>query len=252
MSFSIAVSGKGGTGKTTIAGLILKELLGEGRKPVLVIDADHDGNLAQVLGIEEGKTVGEVVEELQEKVSQFPPGFSKDQWLEARLQEVMVEEKGFDFLSMGRGEGPGCYCYVNSVLRRIMDTVTRDYPYILMDNAAGMEHLSRRTTRDVDVLLVVSDHSMKGVKSAARIAELAKELDLKIGRIGLLINRAPGEVDRRLMKEAEGAGLEILGVIPEDEEIAQYDLEGRSLLELPGGNAALKQVRGFLEKVLIN
>jgi len=248
MPFSIAISGKGGTGKTTLVALILKELLREGKTPVLVIDADHDGNLAGVLGIKGGRTVGEVVEEMQRKVSDFPPGFSKDQWLEAKVAEVMVEERGYDFLSMGRGEGPGCYCYVNSVLRKIMDSVTRDYPYILMDNAAGMEHLSRRTTRNVDVLLVVSDHSMKGLESSKRIAELARELDLEIGRMGLIINRAPGEADQRLLKEVEASGLELYGVIPEDEEIRRYDLERRSLLELPDGNRAAEAVREVLER----
>lgn len=250
MPFSMAISGKGGTGKTTITGLILKGLLAQGKRPVLVIDADHDGNLAQVLGIDERKTVGEVVEELQEKASDLPPDLSKEQWLSSKLQEVMVEERGFDFLSMGRGEGPGCYCFVNSVLRKIMDSLTGDYPYVLMDNAAGMEHLSRRTTRDADLLLLVSDHSMKGLKSALRIAELARELDLKIGRIGLVINRVPAEVDERLLRVADEGGLEVLGVVPEDEEIVRYDMEGRSLLDLPEGNRALKAAEEVLGRVL--
>lgn len=250
MGFTLAVSGKGGTGKTTLVGLILKGLLGEGRKPVLVIDADHDGNLAQVLGIREPRTVGEVVEELQKKISQLPPGFSKDQWLQAKLSEVMVEEKGYDFLSMGRGEGPGCYCYVNSVLRTIMDKLEEEYPYVLMDNAAGMEHLSRRTTRDADVLLVVSDHSRKGVNSALRIADLAKELELEIKRVGVVINRAPGgQADPRLLKEVEERGLEVMGVIPEDEGITRFDMEGRSVLELPEEDPAVQAVKDILRGI---
>lgn len=251
MGFTVAVSGKGGTGKTTLVGLLLKEFLREGRKPVLVIDADHDGNLAEVLGIKGGRTVGEVVEELQRKVSEFPPGFSKDKWLQAKLSEVMVEERGYDFLSMGRGEGPGCYCYVNSVLRHIMDGLEKEYPYVLMDNAAGMEHLSRRTTRNADVLFIVSDHSRKGVSSAIRIAELAKELELDIGKVGLIVNRVSGgDVDPRLVEEAEKGGLEIVGVVPEDEEVERFDMEGRSLLELPEDSPAVRAVRGILRKVL--
>lgn len=250
MGFTLAVSGKGGTGKTTLVGLILRELLREGRKPVLVIDADHDGNLAQVLGIQVPRTVGEVVEELQKKISQLPPGFSKDQWLEAKLSEVMVEEKGYDFLSMGRGEGPGCYCYVNSVLRTIMDNLEKEYPYVLMDNAAGMEHLSRRTTRDADVLLIVSDHSRKGIQSALRIADLAKELELDIKRMGVVINRAPGgQADPRLLKDVEERGLEVTGVIPEDEGITRFDMEGRSVLELPEEDPAVQAVKGILRGI---
>lgn len=250
MGFTLAVSGKGGTGKTTLVGLILRELLREGRKPVLVIDADHDGNLAQVLGIKEPRTVGEVVEELQKKATQLPPGLSKDQWLKGKLSEVIVEEKGYDFLSMGRGEGPGCYCYVNSVLRTIMDSLEREYPYVLMDNAAGMEHLSRRTTRDADLLLIVSDHSRKGIQSALRIADLAKELELDIKRMGIVINRAPGgKADPRLLEEVEAKGMEVLGVIPEDERISLFDMEGRSVLDLPEEDPAVEAVRDILKAV---
>ena len=250
MAFSVAVSGKGGTGKTTIVGLLLKGLLKEGRKPVLVIDADHDGNLAQVLGIKELKTVGEVVEELQRQVSQFPPDLSKDRWLQSKLNEILVEGKGYDFLSMGRGEGPGCYCYVNSVLRNIMDHLEKEYPYLLMDNSAGMEHLSRRTTRDADVLLIVSDHSRKGIISALRIAELARELELKLGRLALVINRVQGEPDPRLLKEMEGMGVELIGVIPEDPKVQEFDMEGRSVLDLPEGSSAFQAVHEMLKKIL--
>lgn len=217
----------------------------------MVIDADHDGNLAQVLGIKEERTVGEVIDELQKGVSSLPPGFSKEEWLRSKLSEIMVEEKGYDFLSMGRGEGPGCYCYVNSALRAIMDSLEKGYPYVLMDNAAGMEHLSRRTTRDADVLLIVSDHSRKGIQSATRIATLAKELELKIGRIGLVINRVPGgQVDPRIEDEVRGKGLELFGVIPEDQEVVRFDMEGKSVLELPERSLAVKAIRGILGKVL--
>ncbi|UCC66910.1 MAG: AAA family ATPase [Deltaproteobacteria bacterium] len=246
----MAVSGKGGTGKTTFSSLIVRSLIHSGKKPILAIDADADGNLAEALGLNGIKTVGEVLEEMEQKISQFPPGFSKDDWLEAKLAEVMVEERGFDFLSMGRGEGPGCYCYVNSVLRRIMDNLENSYTYLVMDNAAGMEHLSRRTTREADILFLISDHSLKGVQSGARIAGLAKELELDVKTMGFVINRVPGEIDPLIVQKVEATGLAILGSIPEDDQIGRFDIEGRSLLELPEDNKVVRAVTQIVEKIL--
>lgn len=250
MSFSIAISGKGGTGKTTLSAVIVRYLVRLGKGPALAVDADADGNLAEALGLNGVKTVGAVLEEMEKKVSQFPPGFSKDDWLEAKLTEVMIEEKGFDFLSMGRGEGPGCYCYVNSILRRIMDVLEQNYPYLVMDNAAGMEHLSRRTTREADILFLVSDHSIKGVQSGARIAELARELELDVRKMGFVINRVPGEVNPVIRQKVEETGLGIIGSIPEDGLIKRFDLEERSLLELPEDNKVVKAVKEMVEKSL--
>jgi len=250
--FHIAVSGKGGTGKTTLGALILRYLIRSGKGPTLVIDADADGNLADALGLNGVQTVGAILDEMEQKASQLPPGVSKDGWLEGKLAEVMVEEKGFDFLSMGRGEGPGCYCYVNTVLRRIMDNLENNYPYSLMDNAAGMEHLSRRTTRAADILFLVSDHSLKGVQSGARIAELAQELKLEIKRVGFVINRVPGEMDPLIRQKVEEKGLEILGTIPEDPQIGRFDLEGKSLLDFPEDNNVTIAVREMVGKILVN
>jgi CO dehydrogenase maturation factor len=163
---------------------------------------------------------------------------------------LLVEEKGFDFLSMGRGEGPGCYCYVNSVLRRIMDNLENNYPYSVMDNAAGMEHLSRRTTRAADLLFLVSDHSLRGVESGARIAELAKELKLDVKEMGFVINRVPGTMDPVIRQKVKEKGLKIFGSVPEDDQIKRFDLEGRSLLELPDDNQVTRAVREMVEKIL--
>lgn len=250
MPFSIAVSGKGGTGKTTFSALAVRYLTRSGKGPTLAIDADADGNLAESLGLNGVKTVGAVLEEMERKISEFPPGFSKDDWLEAKLTEVMVEEKGFDFLSMGRGEGAGCYCYVNSVLRRIMDVLENNYSCLVMDNAAGMEHLSRRTTREADILFLISDHSAKGVQSGARIAELAKELELDVKKMGFVINRVPGEIDPLICQKVEETGLVILGSIPEDDQMSTFDLQGRSLLELPEDNKVVQSVAEIVEKIL--
>jgi CO dehydrogenase maturation factor len=250
VSFHVAICGKGGTGKTTLSAVILRLLIHAGKGPVFVIDADADGNLADVLGLKGAETVGAVLDEMEKKASQLPPGMSKDDWLEARLAEVLVEEKGFDFLSMGRGEGPGCYCYVNSVLRRIMDKLESQYPYSVMDNAAGMEHLSRRTTRAADCLFLVSDHSLRGVESGARIAELAKELKLDVKEMGLVINRVPGSIDPVIIQRVKEKGLKIFGSIPEDDQVKRFDLEGRSLLDLPDDNQVIRAVGEIAGKIL--
>lgn len=252
MPFHIAVSGKGGSGKTTLSAVILRYLIRSGKGPALVIDADADGNLAQALGLDGMQTVGEILDDMEKKASQLPPGVSKDEWLEGKLAEAMVEEKGFDFLSMGRGEGPGCYCYVNSVLRRIMDNLENNYPYSVMDNAAGMEHLSRRTTRAADILFLVSDHSLKGIASGARIAELAQELNLDVKEMGFVINRVRGDIDPVIREKVEEKGLKIIGSIPEDDQIGKFDLEGRSLLDLPEDNNVTQAVREMVEKILVN
>ena len=248
MTFHIAICGKGGTGKTTLSALMVRSLIRAGKKPVLAIDADADGNLGQALGIKRVETVGAVLEEMEQKASHLPPGVSKDAWLEARLTQVMIEEKGYDFLSMGRGEGSGCYCFVNSVLRRIMDKIEHGYAYSVMDNAAGMEHLSRRTTRAADLLLLVSDHSLRGVESGGRIAGLARELNLDIKEMGFVINRVPGEMAPVIRQRVKELGLEILGSLPEDDQIKSFDLEGRSLLGLQEANPVAQAVEALLEK----
>jgi CO dehydrogenase maturation factor len=192
VSFTIAVSGKGGTGKTTLAGMILRFLLDQRKGPILAVDADSNANLHEVLGVEVRSTIGEARELMKKDV---PTGMTKDIWFEYKVQESLVESKGFDLIVMGRPEGPGCYCAANTLARKCIDLLTGNYRYIIIDNEAGMEHFSRLTTRDVDLLFVVSDPTRRGILTAARIRNLIHQLDLRILRDVLVINRVQGEPD---------------------------------------------------------
>ena len=190
MSFTIAVSGKGGTGKTTLSGMIIRFLLDKGKGPILAVDADSNSNLNEVLGVEISSTIGNAREVMKKDV---PVGMTKDIWFEYKVQEALTEAKGFDLIAMGRPEGPGCYCAANTLARKCLDILTGNYKYIVIDNEAGMEHFSRLTTRDVNLLFIVSDSSQRGILTASRIRDLIHELDLRIVREVLIINRVQGE-----------------------------------------------------------
>ncbi|HIE03242.1 MAG TPA: carbon monoxide dehydrogenase [Candidatus Latescibacteria bacterium] len=233
----IAISGKGGTGKTTVAALIIRELTADG--PVLAVDADPNSNLGEQLGMEVEGTIGDIREEVLEEL---PPGMTKDRYLELRIQETLTEGKGVDLLTMGRPEGPGCYCYVNHLLRGFLDRLARNYGHVVIDNEAGMEHLSRRTTRDVDWLLVVSDPSVASLKAALRIRELSEKLKLGIRKKGLVLNRTDGELSPLQEEWAKRAGLEVVGTVPEDRTVVEYSLEGRPLVELPEDSTAARAI----------
>jgi len=235
----IAVSGKGGTGKTTVAALLVRELaLRDG--PVLAVDADPNSNLGEQLGMEVGETIGDIREEVLEE--ELPPGITKDRYLEMRVQEVLAEGKGMDLLTMGRPEGPGCYCYVNHLLRGFLDRLVGNYRHVVIDNEAGMEHLSRRTTRDVDWLLVVSDLSIASLKAAGRIRELSEKLKLEVKRRGLVLNRTGGGLSPLQEEWISKTGLEVVGRIPEDRMIWEYSVNGRPLIELPEDSQAVRAV----------
>ena len=248
MSFTIALSGKGGVGKTSIASLVVRSLLSRREGPVFAVDADPNSNFADQLGVAEYGTVGDLREELLKTKDSLPAGMSKADFIGYRIQEIIVESKGFDLLNMGRPEGPGCYCYVNSLLREFLDTRGDNYRYTVVDNEAGMEHLSRRTTRDVDALLVVSDLTPVSLAAAFRIGELARSLDLKIRRAGLLLNRA-SKVPPALVERAAERGLAIFGSIPEDTEILTRSRGGMPLLGIGEDNAAYRAVGGILERI---
>lgn len=247
MSFTIAVSGKGGTGKTTLAGMILRFLLGQGKGPILAVDADSNANLHEVLGVEVRSTIGEARELMKKDV---PTGMTKDVWFEYKVQESLIESKGFDLIVMGRPEGPGCYCAANTLARKCIDLLTGNYRYLVIDNEAGMEHFSRLTTRDVDLLFVVSDPTRRGILTAARIRDLIHQLDLRILRDVLIINRVQGELDPDLLEEAKNQHLELAGTIPVDELVYQYDLEGKPTFHLPTGSLSVQAARGIFEKYI--
>ncbi len=172
MSYIIAVAGKGGVGKTSFTGLLIKELLQRGRGPVLAVDADPNANLGEVLGVKSTTTVGSICDKARGSMSKVPMSMTKEEYLEYHIQGALVEADGFDLLSMGRPEGAGCYCYVNNLVRKLVDNLTQNYPLIVIDNEAGLEHLSRRTMRKADLLLVLSDSSLRGLKAASRVLEL--------------------------------------------------------------------------------
>jgi CO dehydrogenase maturation factor len=247
LSFTIAVSGKGGTGKTTLAGMILRYLLDRGKGPILVVDADSNANLHEVLGVEVRSTIGESRELMKKEV---PTGMTKDVWFEYQVQQSLVEATGFDLIVMGRPEGPGCYCAANTLARKCLDLLTGNYRYIVIDNEAGMEHFSRLTTRDVDLLFMVSDPSRRGIATASRIRELIHQLDLHVAREVLVINRVPGHLDPEAMEEARRQGLELGGTIPVDEEIYRYDLEGKPTFKLPRESTSVQAARRIFEKYI--
>ena len=247
MSFTIAVSGKGGTGKTTLAGMIIRFLLDKGKGPILGVDADSNSNLNEVLGVKLRSTIGEARETMKKDV---PVGMTKDIWFEYKVQEALTEAKGFDLIAMGRPEGPGCYCAANTLARKCLDLLTGNYQYIVIDNEAGMEHFSRLTTRDVDLLFIVSDSSQRGILTASRIRDLIHELDLHIVREVLAINRVQGEPGPETYEEVKKQRLELGGVLPVDEEVYRYDSEGKPTFQLPLESKAVQAARRLFEKYI--
>jgi CO dehydrogenase maturation factor len=257
MTKTIAVAGKGGTGKTTITALLIKYLVENKKGSVLAIDADPSTNLNLALGVPLEETVGDIREgTLQEvKGGGSLSGMSKPDYLELRVNQALVEEEGFDLLAMGRPEGPGCYCAANNMLRVCVDHLSKSYDYVVIDNEAGLEHLSRRTTRDVDLLLVVSDPTTRGLIAAARVAELIKELHTHAGQVGLVVNRVMGgngdepQLAQPLQQIIADNNLQLLGLIPLDPAVAEFDALGKPLAELPQDAPVRKRVEEIITSI---
>ena len=248
MSFLIAMAGKGGTGKTTTAGLFLRYLVEHGKTPVLAVDADANSNFNEVLGLEVEMTVGQAREEMKKGGGLVD--ITKDQLIEMRINQCLVETERYDLISMGQPEGPGCYCAANNLVAHFMDVLAKNYPYILMDNEAGMEHMSRLTTHAVDLLVLVSDPSWRGIQAVGRLQDLARALKIVVGRTALIVNRASNGLSDRAAAEIEARGLELVGLIPEDPLIAEFDSQGRPTYGLPANSPALQAAYEIFAKLL--
>ena len=247
----ISVSGKGGTGKTTLTALLLKWLIKNTDEVALVVDADPATNLPDVLGVEIGRTVGAVSKEMKDQIERgtLPVTTPKQDLLEAWVFQTLVEEDRFDLLAMGRSEGEGCYCFVNNVLTRILDTLTRNYSVTLLDMEAGLEHLSRRTDRDVDMMLILTDPSKMGFHTARRIKELAQEVHIEVKYIYLVGNQFNEELEGALKSAAEDIGLDLAGYIPVDSNIMKFNIMGKPLLEIPETSLAYRAVEKIALKI---
>lgn len=250
MSFNIAVAGKGGTGKTSIASLVIRYLVKKNLGPILAIDADPNANLGESLGLEAERTVGMILADFQREKINIPAGMTKESYLELKLNEAISESESIDLLTMGRGEGPECYCYPNLIIRKLADSLADNYTYVVMDNEAGMEHLSRRTTHNIDELLIISDHSVKGVRTIARIRELVTQLKLTVKRQSIVINFAPTQLAPSITEELARQGIEPAATIPTDDELYQCDLQSKPLLDLPDSSKAVTAVSGLMAKIL--
>jgi CO dehydrogenase maturation factor len=229
--------------------MIIRFLLDKGKGPILAVDADSNSNLNEVLGVEISSTIGNAREVMKKDV---PVGMTKDIWFDYKVQEALTEAKGFDLIAMGRPEGPGCYCAANTLARKCLDILTGNYQYIVIDNEAGMEHFSRLTTRDVDLLFIVSDSSQRGILTSSRIRDLIHELDLPIVREVLIINRVHGEPGPEIFEEVKKQNLELGGILPVDEEVYRYDSEGKPTFHLPLESKAVQAARRIFEKYIPN
>ncbi|MHB8110202.1 MAG: ATP-binding protein [Syntrophorhabdaceae bacterium] len=244
----IALAGKGGVGKTTIGGMLVRYLVEERKQgPILAVDADPNANLNEILGIVVHSTIGEAREDLKKDV---PTGMSKDNWLEYKVQEAVIESNGFDLLVMGRPEGPGCYCAANSMAKKYIDALKNNYPFVVVDNEAGMEHMSRLVTQDVDVLYVVSDPTPRGILTVSRILSIIGELGLHIGKTVVIVNRFDEKNGPILEKTANDRSVTIGGKIRNDEALVINDTDGRTIFELDRTSRSLSDAYDIFERTI--
>ena len=254
MAHVIAVAGKGGVGKTTLTGLIIQYLGEKGKGPILAVDADANSNLNEVLGVKVEATLGDIREEVARaetsKDNPIPAGVSKADYMEYKFDDALVEDDDFDLLVMGRTQGKGCYCFVNGLLQAQLQRLQKNYPYIIVDNEAGMEHISRGVLPNMQTSILVSDCSRRGVQAVGRIAELIKECDMHPAKVGLIVNRAPGGVlNEGTKEEIEKQGLELLGIVPQDETVYEFDCDGTPTVNLPEDSPVKKAIREIVDKL---
>ncbi len=273
MSIKIAVAGKGGTGKTTICSLIVRILIEQKNKTVLALDADPNSNLNELLGVKINGTIGQLVEEFKKNGGIISSGLFKDQIVQMDIHKIITEGKGFDLLVMGRGEGPGCYCAANNLFKKYIDLLQENYSYVVMDNEAGMEHLSRKTTNSVDYLLIITDPTPRGIMSAYRIKQLVEDLNIKTKKSYLIINRLENKltkkyimeltnnkslgnldqeinsIDKRLIESINNYNLTLAGVVNNDETLLHLELNGNNIFNLDDKAVSLNQVKIILKRL---
>ncbi len=248
MAYTIALAGKGGVGKTTIAGLLIKYMVNKGKTPILAVDADSNYNLNEVLGLEVTDTLGNAREDM--KKGTVPSGMTKDIFISMRLEESVIETGAYDLIVMGQPEGTGCYCAANTILINCLERLSDNYPYIVMDNEAGMEHISRLTTKNVDVLIIVSDASRRGLQAAFRIHGLATELNIGVVKSYLILNQTKDSVSDEIMKLIKDNGLELAGRVPEDDMIYDYDAKGKPTVEMSEDSKAVKAAFEIFDRII--
>jgi CO dehydrogenase maturation factor len=248
MPYSIALAGKGGTGKTTLSAMLIKYLVTRGKTPILAVDADCNSNLNEVLGVNVRDTIGSAREDMKKGI--VPSGMTKDIFMSMKLEESVVEAEGYDLIVMGQPEGAGCYCAANSLLAAFIDKLSGNYPYMVMDNEAGMEHISRLTTKNVDVLLIVSDSSRRGLQAALRIDDLARCLNIGVGRSYMVINQSREAPTHEALEMIGAGGLELAGTVPEDPMIYEFDLQGRPTYELPPDSRSVRAAFEIFDRIV--
>ncbi len=246
MAVKIAVAGKGGVGKTTITGFIIRYLVENKKGRILAVDADTNSNLNEVLGVEVRETIGNTRELMKTNV---PTGMPKETFIEYKVQECLTEADGFDLIVMGTPEGQGCYCAANTLCKKYIDILLDNYDYIVMDNEAGMEHMSRLLTKDVDHFFIVSDPSRRSVNTVKRIIDLSKSLKLNIGNYYVIINRAKNGIDKEAEKFLNDNNIEVSLILPEDKYITEFDNEGKPIYNIPNDSELLKKLFNFLAKI---
>ncbi len=249
MTKRIAVAGKGGTGKTTLAALLIRYLIEEKKgTSILAVDADANANLNEALGLEVAETIGTMLEETKDPKA-VPTGMTKDVFIEYRLSRAMVEEDAFDLVVMGNPQGPGCYCYPNDLLKNYLEKLSKNYDYVVIDNEAGLEHLSRRLLPDVDLLLVTSDATARGVRSAARVREIVSNVKIAVSKMGLIVGRSRAGETEQLGPEIVKSELDLFGEVPNDPMVAEFDLNGKALLSLPDDSEAVKATKEIFKSI---
>ena len=254
MSKVIAVAGKGGTGKTTFCGLLIRHLAGEKKGSILAVDADPNSNLNEVLGTPLPMTLGDMRDDMLEKESKegLPAGMTKSEYMEYKFADVLTEEETYDLLVMGRTQGEGCYCFVNNILSGQIEKYSNKYTYIIVDNEAGLEHVSRGTLPKIDILLLISDPTRRGVQAAGRVKQIAERLDKKPSIMKLIVNRAPdGKLSDGVLEEIKIQRLELLGVLPNDETVYIYDSEGRPSSTIPDESPVKTEIGNIIKKLNI-